>query len=117
MNIEIKTFLYFVAIGLCATYLLWIFFLVVMGLKRASDAGLLTKTAKVLGFPLLIIGFVLDVFVNFTVMTVVLFEIPQEFTVTSRLKRHNLFSTGWRKAVAKWVEPLLDPYDPSGDHI
>ena len=38
-------------------------------------------------------------------------------TVTARLKRHNATNTGWRKAVAVWFEPLLDPYDPSGDHI
>lgn len=110
-------YLYALLIGLGATYALWIFFLAVMSLARAKDAGQLTTTAKVLGYPVLIVGYVLDCFVNMTVMTVLLLEIPQETTVTSRLSRHNRESTGWRKAVALWAEPLLDPYDPSGDHI
>ena len=109
-------YLYAVLIGLGSTYALWIFYLAVMNLARAKDAGLLTTTAKVLGYPVLIVGYVLDCFVNFTVMTVLLLEIPQETTVTARLSRHNK-GTGWRKAIAAWAEPLLDPYDPSGDHI
>lgn len=109
--------IYALLIGLGSTYALWIFYLAVMGLKRAKDAGLLSTTAKCLGYPVLIVGYVLDCFVNITVMTVLLLEIPKETTVTSRLKRHNETSTGWRKAVALWAEPLLDPYDPSGNHI
>jgi hypothetical protein len=108
---------YAVLIGLGSTYALWIFYLAVMNLKRAKDTGLLTKTALALGYPVLIVGYILDCFVNLTVMTILLLEIPQETTVTARLSRHNQSSTGWRKAVALWAEPLLDPYDPSGDHI
>ena len=107
---------YAVLIGLGSTYALWIFYLAVMNLKRAKDAGLLTKTAMALGYPVLIVGYLLDCFVNVFVMTPLLLELPQETTVTSRLSRHNK-GTGWRKAVAAWAEPLLDPYDPSGDHI
>ena len=110
-------YLYAALIGLGSTYALWIFFLAVMSLARAKDSGQLTTTAKVLGYPVLIVGYVLDCFVNMTVMTALLLEIPQETTVTSRLSRHNKESTGWRKAIASWAEPLLDPYDPSGDHI
>jgi hypothetical protein len=33
------------------------------------------------------------------------------------MKRHNRSSTGWRLSVVRWFEPLLDPLDPSGDHI
>ena len=110
-------YLYALLIGVGSTYALWVFFLAVMSLKRAKDAGLLSTTAKVLGYPVLIVGYVLDCFVNFIAMTVLLMEIPQETTVTARLKRHNRESTGWRKSVALWAEPLLDPYDPSYDHI
>jgi predicted transporter len=108
---------YSILIALSSIYALWIFYLAVMNLKRAKDAGLLSKTAMILGYPVLIVGYVLDCFVNVTVMTVVLMELPRETTVTSRLKRHNKDSKGWRKAVAVWAEPLLDPFDPSGDHI
>lgn len=98
-------------------YALWVFFLAVMSLKRAKDAGLLTATAKCFGYPVLFAGLLLDFIANTFVLSLLLLELPREGTVTSRLKRHNATSTGWRKAVAAWTEPLLDPYDPSGDHI
>lgn len=99
-------------------YALWTFFLAVMTLKRAKDANLLTFWAKVFGYPILFAGLVLDFLANVLVLTVILAELPREGTVTSRLKRHNASTTtGWRKAVAAWAEPLLDPFDPSGDHI
>lgn len=103
--------------GFCLLYALWIFYLAVMSLKRSRDAGLLTRTAYAFGLPVLALGLVLDFLANVLVLTVLLFELPREGTVTSRLKRHNATSTGWRKAVAAWAEPLLDPYDPTGDHI
>lgn len=98
-------------------YLLWIFFLAVMNLKRVQDEGKLTKTAYALGMPVLFVGLLLDLLVNTFVMTIILLELPQEYTVTARLKRHNRTSDDWRKSIAMWFEPLLDPFDPSGDHI
>ena len=108
---------YAVLIGLGSTYALWVFFLSVMNLKRAKDAGQLTTTAKCLGYPVLIVGYLLDCFVNLTVMTVLLLEIPQETTVTSRLSRHLNEGEGWRKSIAAWAAPLLNPFDPSGRHL
>ena len=108
---------YAVLIGLGSTYTLWIFYLAVMNLKRAKDAGQLTATAKCLGYPVLIVGYLLDCFVNLSVMTILLLEIPQETTVTSRLSRHLNEGEGWRKAIAAWAAPLLDVFDPSGAHL
>jgi len=65
---------------------------------------------------LFIIGYILDIAVNWFVMSVMLLELPKEFTVTKRLKRHKQ-KGGWRGKVAEWFEPLLDPFDPSGNHI
>jgi hypothetical protein len=104
-------------VGLAATYLLWIFYLAVMNLKRAKESGLLNKTSTVLGTPVLIIGYLLDAFVNAFVMTFLFWEIPKELTVTSRLKRHILFGQGRRLRLASWFIPILDPFDPSGFHI
>lgn len=111
------TYLYTLLIALGSTYALWVLFLAVMSLRRAKLAGQLTTTAKVFGYPVLFVGLALDLFVNVFVMTIVLAELPQEMTVTARLKRHNKTSTGWRKAVAVWFEPLLDPFDPDFDHV
>lgn len=103
--------------ALLASYGLFVFYLAVMNLKRVRDLNQLTLFSKIFGYPTLFIGLVLDFIVNSTVCTLLFLEIPQEFTVTSRLKRHKNESTGWRQAIAKWFEPTLDPFDPSGDHI
>lgn len=101
-----------------AIYALWVFYLAVMNLKRVRDMGLLHKHAFALGYPVLIVGYLLDGLVNIFVMTALLLELPREFTVTSRLKRHNRGPDSWRKRlVVSFFEPLLDPFDPSGDHI
>lgn len=102
--------------GLGLTYALYVFYSAVMNIKRVRDMGKLTAFGKVLGYPTLFIGLVLDLLVNVLVMSIILFEFPRELTVTSRLKRHQA-STGWRLAVVKFFEPVLDPLDPSGDHI
>jgi hypothetical protein len=103
--------------SIAITYLLYVFYSAVMNIKRVRDMGKLTTFGKVLGYPTLAIGLVLDLVVNTLVMTFILLELPRELTVTSRLKRHNKDSTGWRLAVVKFFEPVLDPLDPSGDHI
>lgn len=105
------------AVLLVALYTLWVVFLAVMNLKRAKEAGKLSKTALVLGTPLLWLGYALDTFVNATLMTIIMLELPREFLVTDRLARHHRESQGWRLKVVLWFEPLLDPYDPSGDHV
>ena len=106
-----------ILIVLGATYALYVFYAAVMNIKRVRDAGKLTWVGKALGYPTLVIGLLLDLFVNLTLMTIVLLELPRELTVTARLKRHHKESTGWRLAVVKFFEPVLDPLDPSGDHI
>lgn len=108
---------YYILSALGVTYFLYVFYCAVMNIKRVRDMGKLTTFGKVLGYPTLVIGLILDVLCNWFVMTVILLEIPREGTVTARLKRHNKTSTGWRLAVVKFFEPVLDPIDPSGDHI
>lgn len=106
----------YIVYSLALTYALFVFYAAVMNIKRVRDAGKLTTLGKVLGYPTLAIGLVLDLLVNTFVMSVVLLELPREFTVTSRLQRHHQ-QGGWRLAVVKFFEPVLDPLDPSGDHI
>ena len=109
--------LYIQLIALGSFYVLWVLYLAVMNLKRVKDAGLLSPLALVLGYPVFIFGYLLDILVNVFLMTFILLEMPKELTVTARLKRHKQQSTGWRLSIAKWFEPLLDPFDPSGDHV
>jgi hypothetical protein len=109
--------LYFLPIvPFLAFYILWFFYLAIMNLKRAKESGKLNKTATYLGAPLLVIGYILDFLVNIF-LTIPFLELPHEFTVTARLKRHVCHSIGWRKSLACFFIPLLDPFDPSGKHI
>ena len=110
-------YLAYIFSSIISTYLLYVFYAAVMNIKRVRDADKLTTLGKVFGYPTLIIGLLLDLYVNITVMTILFLELPTELTVTSRLKRHNRSGTGWRKKLANWFEPVLDPIDPSGDHI
>lgn len=103
---------------LLALWLLWVFYLAVMNIKRVRDMGRLGKVATTLGYPVLIVGLLLDVFCNLVLFSALLVEIPREWTVTARLKRHKRNSTGWRKGVANWFgSELLDSFDPSGAHL
>lgn len=113
MNLFVSYLLFACAV----TYALFIFYAAAMNIKRVHDAGKLSWLGKVLGYPTLLIGLALDFIVNVVVMTPILLELPREITVTARLKRHHMESCGWRLAVVKFLEPLLDPLDPSGDHI
>ncbi len=95
---------------------LWTMYLAVMNLKRARDKGTLPNAAKCFGYPILIVGYVLDILFNLIVGTVLFLELPREFVFTSRLSRH-LSSNGYKFKVAIWIcKNLLDPFDPSGGH-
>jgi hypothetical protein len=108
--------LYIIGITLGLFYSLWILYLAVMNLKRVKNLGKLHPAAFYLGVPVFAVGITLDVLLNIFVMTVILLELPKELTITARLQRHNK-TDGWRKYIAKILEPILDPFDPSGDHI
>lgn len=112
-----KELAYYLLFSFVVTYLLYTFYAAVMNIKRVRDMGKLTKLGMAFGYPTLVIGLLLDFLCNVFVMTLLFLELPQEFTVTSRLKRHNRESTGWRLSIVKFFEPVLDPIDPSGDHV
>lgn len=111
------TILTYIALAFGVTYALYVFYAAVMNIKRVRDMGKLSSIGYVFGWLTLLIGYVLDVLCNVFVMSIVFAELPRETTVTARFKRHNRESTGWRKRVVQIFEPLLDPLDPSGDHI
>lgn len=107
-------------------YALWAFYLAVMALKRAKDAGQLSRPALVLGMPIVLVGLALDFVTNLLVMTLVLLELPRHTTVTARLKRHAYLALEaahfdepppWRSKVSAWIcSNFLDVFDPTGKH-
>lgn len=100
-------------------YTLWVFYLAVMNLKRAKDAGTIPRTALWFGYPVLLAGLLIDLFVNVFVATVIFLDLPRELTMTARLKRYVREQPGtWRASVAVWFAAnLLDAFDPSGKHV
>ena len=107
-------------------WLLWVFYLAAMNLKRAKNAGTLSKVALGLGVTVMLVGYLLDVLANLVVFTVLLFELPRwaEWTVTARLGRHlrapesSAWRVRYRRAVAHWFESdLLGDFDPDGSHL
>lgn len=105
-------------IGFGLLYVTWLFYLAVMNLKRAKDAGTISRAALFLGYPVLFIGLLFDLAVNVTVCSVLFLDLPRETLMTARLKRYNETDTGWRKQLALWFAyNLLDVFDPSGKHI
>ena len=104
-----------------APYLLWVFYLAVMNLKRCRDNGTLTTVAKALAIPILLVGYVVEVLVQASIGTLLFLDPPREATLSGRLSRYwndNIDDQNWRKRLAGWMkEHLLDPFDPDGKHI
>lgn len=108
---------YFVLVPLLLIYALYIYFCALTNLQRVYQANKLTLLGKCFAYPSVVIGVGIDVIVNTFIATVVFMEFPKEWTLSMRLKRYLETGSGYRLAVAKWIEPVLDPLDPSGDHI
>lgn len=104
--------------AILACWLLWVFYVAVMRLKQVREAGHLTTAMKAFGYPLLIVGLVLDVAVNVVLGSLILLEFPKEWTLSARLWRwSNEADGGWRRKLATAVRVgLLDNIDPSGVH-
>jgi hypothetical protein len=102
---------------LATSYVFWILFLAAMNLIGAYRAGTISPVAKALGYPMIIVGVVLDFLFNMIVLTIIMVELPKELLVTERLARHMWTGTGWRqKFAASFCSKLLDTFDPSGSH-
>lgn len=103
--------------ALLSPWVLWGVYGLVMRLKQVRDAGRLTTAQKVFGYPWLIVGLVLDFFVNVFIGSFLFLEVPHELTLSSRLWRLSTTSSGYRQRVALWLRvQLLDSLDPAGIH-
>lgn len=105
-------------LSFCVIYLLWFYYLAVMNLMGARDDHKLTTAGWIFGYPIFVVGYILDILVNWLILSVILMELPAEWTVTARLSRHiNETVGGYRKSVSQWFcSNLLNPFDPSGCH-
>jgi hypothetical protein len=99
---------------------LWIFYafyLACMSLVRAYNEKKLTLSMKILGYPILLCGLLLDFIANITIFSVLFLQIPREFLVTARLKRNLKVGKGWRYKFSKFIcEQLLSNVDVDYNH-
>ncbi len=110
-----------IALGWVVLYLygFWLLYVLIMGFYRAWLTKRLTRTATVLAFPALVVGWVTDWLANWTLASLLFWQWPQRprELVTDRLTRYIATPSGWRTAPALWVcQTLLDYFDPSGRH-
>lgn len=105
----------YIGAGLGSLWLLWVFFLAVMALKRANDDGAIHKGSYTyyLAMSVLFVGWVLDFVVNMTVATVLFLEVPFELTLTARCE-HYMSKIGYRGNMARRICKLLDPFQIGG---
>jgi len=101
----------------------WLFYLAVMHLKEERDrlkklGKDFTTSQKIFGYPILGIGLIIDVFLNFTVGSISFIEPPRidkkEWLFTARVSRWN-DTDGWRGDLARWYcSNFLDPFEKGG---
>jgi len=106
-----------VTLGLISLYLLWvtwILYLAVTNLRIHFDK--MTRTTKILGAPIVLLGALYDVVLNAIVGSLIFWERPKEWLFTSRCERW-LSDDTWRGTRARWFcRVMLDPFDKDGTH-
>ena len=111
-----------IALGWSLAYLygFWLLYVLIMGFYRAWLAMRLKRFALVLASPVLLVGYLVDLFANWTLATLWFMEPPRRplELVTDRLSRYiGLQDACWHKEHAEWVcKTLLDYFDPHDRH-
>lgn len=98
-------------------YLFFIMYVASMGMIRAHAENKLNGLLWGLCLPFVAVSIVLDFINNVIVFTLLFAEMPREWLVTERLKRHAKQHTV-RGKLARYIgDLLLNPFDPSGNHL
>lgn len=101
-----------------AFYVLWVSFLATANVEYSVAAKDVKLHVALTALPLVAVMITVDVLLNVLVMSLVLFELPREWTVSERLRRCiDLPKGSWRHGVARFVEAYVDPFDHLRDHI
>lgn len=107
----------FLVLSIVYLWAFWGMYVLVMGIYRAHLSKRLKGFVRILSFPFVVIGFLMDVLANLILASIIFVEPPRELLVTGRLKRLIKEGDGWRRRLAKFIcDHLLDVFDPNGDH-
>lgn len=103
-------------IALADLYLFFIMYVASMAMIRAHSERKLNGLLWVLCLPFVAISIVLDFINNVLVFSILFAELPREWLVTARLKRHAVQHT-LRGKIARYIgDLLLHPFDHTGNH-
>ena len=84
---------------------------------RAHREKTLSRTALIIGYPILIIGATMDFIFNILFATIIFLDLPHEYMFTKRLVKYKKYGTGWRQSLANFIcTKLLDPFDIGQGH-
>jgi len=109
-------YLYVIVASVVTLWFLGVDFVALMNFRRVKRKWGLTLPQKVLAYPLLVIGYPLDVLARLTVFAVLFLRWPKLETVSELLDRE-VEGSGWRATQAWWWrEKLLADFDMTGDH-
>jgi hypothetical protein len=104
-------------IVLADLYLFFIMYVASMAMIRAHAEKKLNGLLWVLCLPFVAVSIVLDFINNLIVFTLLFAELPREWLVTDRLKRHARQHT-FRGKIARWLDSfVLAPFDHTGSHL
>ena len=69
--------------------------------------------------PITFVALVIDVYCNYTELALLTWDWPRdgEWTFSMRCKRMKVYEDTWGGKVALFIEPYLDFWAPSGNHI
>lgn len=96
----------------------WWLYLAGINLLDARAAKTLHPVALVLGSPILVVGYCLDVFYNVLLFMLLFWDIPKELTITQRLRRYKAGPDGKRKKLAMLIANIfLNPFVRGGAHV
>jgi hypothetical protein len=106
---------YWVAISLLLFVSTFVLYVAIMKMREIKhEIYALHNSVRWVCFLILFIGLILDVLLNWIVLTVAFIELPREFLSTARVVRHKYHSTGWRqKQAIWWCANFLQPFDKS----
>lgn len=105
---------------LLALVALYVAFAFTMRFKmRRERRGYLHTHEKLIAYPIVAVGYPLDVVVNATIATALFLDLPREWTLSDRLERYivdGAYAGDWRETVALWIDrKFIEPHDE--DHL
>lgn len=112
-----KIAIYFILAILAEMYLFFWLYVASMGVIRAKSEGKLNTTLWIMCVPFVLFALLVDFLNNVFVFSLIFWELPKEYTVTARLKKHVNKDTK-RGKLARWFGlELLNAFDCTGNHL